>query len=79
MLVLKTSSVCCSSKLTGVSLNDRLVCRARLLYDALDEAAADIAPEGYDGAGLVQREGVLGAGDWGDSGVDERLGGLFRV
>ena len=34
-----------------------------------------MAPEGYDGAGLVEWEGVLGAGDWGDGGgVDERLG-----
>jgi hypothetical protein len=61
-----------------VSLNGRLVCRARVLllfYDALDEPSADIASEDYDGAGLVQREGVLGAGDWGDGGgVDEHLG-----
>ncbi len=55
-----------------------MVCRAcvlLLLYDALDELPADIASEDYDGAGLVQREGVLGAGDWGDGGgVDEHLG-----
>jgi len=61
-----------------VSVNGRPECRScivLLLYDTFDDSPADMASKGYDGAGLVEREGVPGAGDWGDSGrVDECLG-----
>ena len=61
-----------------VSANGSLVCRARVLFflnDTLDETLADIAPEGYDCAGFVQRECVLGTGNRRNGGrVDERLG-----
>jgi len=59
-----------------------MVTCTKILYDALNESAADIALEGYNCAGLIQGEGVLGTGDWGggiDKGLSEQSAGQATI
>ena len=42
-----------------------------LLDDSLDEARADVAAKGYDGARFIKWKGVFRAGNWGLGGVVE--------